>query len=162
MVCNPRRRKDISDAEFETRAPDLIRINIFCIHLLRYGGGADQILDRSSSSLEALPRRADPTYFCPWGREVNMEHAPCPRCGADTTVVGWSDTSDQHRSFQPDGIHWLRHLLMHLGETTQIHLPDRYRACLECGLIWNSLPPEQLARCSAANRWPSAMSGQPR
>ena len=73
-----------------------------------------------------------------------MEHARCPRCGTDTTVVGWSDTSDQHRSFQPDGIHWLRHLLMHLGETTQIHLPDRYRACLECGLIWNSLPPEQL------------------
>jgi hypothetical protein len=46
--------------------------------------------------------------------------------------------------FQPDGIRWLRHLLSHFGETTHVRLPDRFRACLACGLIWNSLTPEQL------------------
>ena len=73
-----------------------------------------------------------------------MDRAHCPRCGADTTVAGWTDEPDHARSFQPDGIHWLRHLLRHFGETTHVHLPERFRACLACGLIWNSLPPEQL------------------
>jgi hypothetical protein len=73
-----------------------------------------------------------------------MDHAPCPRCGADTSVAGWSDSPDQSHLFQPDGIHWMRHLLWHFGETTHVRLPDRFRACLACGLIWNSLPPEEL------------------
>ena len=73
-----------------------------------------------------------------------MEPATCPRCGVDTTVAGWTDESEHARSFQPAGIHWLRHLLWHYGETTRVRLPDRFQACLACGLIWNSLPPEQL------------------
>jgi hypothetical protein len=51
---------------------------------------------------------------------------------------------DHARHFQPDGIHWLRHLLWHFGETTHVDLPDRFRACLTCGLIWNSLPLDRL------------------
>jgi hypothetical protein len=73
-----------------------------------------------------------------------MEHVPCPRCGDDKSVAGWTDPPDKACSFQPDGIHWLRHLLWHFGETTHIRLPDRFRACQACGLIWNSLSPEQL------------------
>jgi hypothetical protein len=73
-----------------------------------------------------------------------MDHTPCPRCGDDKTVAGWCDLPDQSHLFQPDGIHWLRHLLSHFGESTHVRLPDRFRACLACGLIWNSLPPEQL------------------
>jgi hypothetical protein len=46
--------------------------------------------------------------------------------------------------FQPDGIHWLRHLFRRFGESTHVRMPDRFRACQACGLIWNSLPPEQL------------------
>lgn len=73
-----------------------------------------------------------------------MDCARCPRCGDDTTVAGWADLPDHALSFQPDGIHWLRHLLWHFGETTHVQLPERFLACLECGLIWNSLPPERL------------------
>jgi hypothetical protein len=71
-----------------------------------------------------------------------MDHVHCPRCGDDSTVTGWGDT-DEH-AFQPDGIHWLKHVLWHFGQTTHVSLPDRFRACLACGLIWNSLPPDQL------------------
>jgi hypothetical protein len=73
-----------------------------------------------------------------------MDRALCPRCGEGTTVTGWTDEPDHARSFQPDGIRWLRHILWHFGETTHVHLPERFRACLACGLIWNSLPAEQL------------------
>ena len=92
-----------------------------------------------------------------------MEKVRCPRCGDNTTVAGWNDVPEHAHSFQPDGIHWLRHVLWHFGETTHVDLPDRFRACLACGLIWNSLPPEQFARSSAARRWPSAKkNGSPR
>ena len=74
-----------------------------------------------------------------------MDRATCPRCGDAATVAGWADAPDRARSFQPDGIHWLRHLLWHFGEATHLGLPERFRACLGCGLIWNSLPPEQLS-----------------
>ncbi len=73
-----------------------------------------------------------------------MDHTHCPRCGDKTTVAGWTDAPDHAVSFQPDGIHWLRHLLWHFGETTHVRLPERFRACLACGLIWNSLPPGKL------------------
>jgi hypothetical protein len=73
-----------------------------------------------------------------------MNRTPCPRCNDNTTVVGWADAPDHARSFQPDGIHWLRHLLWHFGQTTHVRLPERFQACLACGLIWNSLPTEQL------------------
>ncbi len=73
-----------------------------------------------------------------------MEKVRCPRCGDNTTVAGWNDVPEHAHSFQPDGIHWLRHVLWHFGETTHVDLPDRFRACLACGLIWNSLPPEQM------------------
>jgi hypothetical protein len=73
-----------------------------------------------------------------------MDRTPCPRCGDDSTVTGWADKPDQPHFFQPDGIHWLRHLLWHFGQTTHVPLPERFRACLSCGLIWNSLPTEQL------------------
>ena len=73
-----------------------------------------------------------------------MDLASCPRCGASTTVAGWTDAPNHAHSFQPDGIHWLRHLLWHFGEATHVRLPERFRACLACGLIWNSLPPERL------------------
>jgi hypothetical protein len=73
-----------------------------------------------------------------------MDRVPCPRCGDDKSVVGWTDPPEQSCSFQPDGIHWLRHLLWHFGETTHVRLPDRFRACQARGLICNSLSPEQL------------------
>jgi hypothetical protein len=73
-----------------------------------------------------------------------MDHARCPRCGENETVAGWTDLPEQSCSFQPDGIHWLRHILWHFGETTHVRLLERFRACLACGLIWNCLPPEQL------------------
>lgn len=73
-----------------------------------------------------------------------MHHTSRPRCGAETTVTGWNDVPDHARSFQPDGIHWPRHLLWHYGEATHVDLPERFRACLGCGLIWNSLPPGKL------------------
>jgi hypothetical protein len=75
-----------------------------------------------------------------------MDPARCPRCGDNTTVAGWQDVPDHARYFQPDGIHWLRHMLWHFGQTTHVNLPDRFQACLACGLIWNSLPPEQLRK----------------
>jgi hypothetical protein len=73
-----------------------------------------------------------------------MDHESCPKCGDNSTVAGWNDEPDHAHVFQPDGIHWLRHLLWHFGETTHVDLPDRFRACLACGLIWNRLPPEKL------------------
>ena len=91
-----------------------------------------------------------------------MDRAPCPRCGDDKTVAGWCDLPDQSHLFQPDGIHWLRHLLSHFGESTHVRVPDRFRACLACGLIWNSLPPNNYARSSTAKRSPSATNGCPR
>jgi hypothetical protein len=82
--------------------------------------------------------------FRPSGYEVNMDHTPCPRCGDDSSVAGWTDPQEQSWLFQPDGIHWLRHLFRRFGESTHVRMPDRFRACQACGLIWNSLPPEQL------------------
>ena len=73
-----------------------------------------------------------------------MDRTPCPRCGDDKTVAGWTDGPENARSFQPDGIHWLRHLLWHFGETTHVRLPERFRACLACGLALASLNPEEL------------------
>jgi hypothetical protein len=73
-----------------------------------------------------------------------MDRAPCPQCGDDSTVAGWADEPDLAHFFRPDGIHWLRHLLRHFGQNTHVSLPDRFRACLTCGLIWNSRDAEQL------------------
>jgi hypothetical protein len=73
-----------------------------------------------------------------------MDRVRCPQCGGDTSVVGWTDVPDHARYFQSDGIHCVRHLLWHFGQATHVDLPDLFRACLSCALIWNSLPPEQL------------------
>jgi hypothetical protein len=142
--CDPLHRNGTFDSQALASGPPVVRIFIFWIHLLKFGTDNDQIPVGSPSFLEALPRPADPTHFYPSGREVNMDNAPCPRCGDDKTVAGWSDLPDHSCSFEPDTMHWMRHLLWHFGESPHVRLPDRFRACLSCGLIWNSLPPERL------------------
>jgi hypothetical protein len=74
-----------------------------------------------------------------------MSHTPCPRCGGVRTVAGWADDPGHAASFQPDGVHWLRHLLWHCGESTHVALPDRFRACLARGLVWNRPAADQLS-----------------
>jgi hypothetical protein len=152
----------------------VVRIHALWIHLLKSGTGADSLEDGSASPSRGFPRRADPTRFRPEGREVIMDRAPCPQCGDDSTVAGWADKPDHAHFFQPDGIHWLRHLLRHFGQNNHVSLPDRLRACLTCGLIWNSLDAEQLrelvGRESVANGrprrstvpagWPPALEGR--
>jgi hypothetical protein len=46
--------------------------------------------------------------------------------------------------FQPFGIHWLGHLVWRFGQATEVRMPEPYRACLDCGLVWNNLRPEKL------------------
>jgi hypothetical protein len=48
--------------------------------------------------------------------------------------------------FQPFGTRWLRHLVWRFGQTTDVRMPRPYRACLDCGLVWNELSPEKLRK----------------
>jgi hypothetical protein len=72
-----------------------------------------------------------------------MLSEPCPRCGKDTTVTG-SVHLPADKVFQPDGIRLLEHFLKRLGQPTVIRLLGPYRACLDCGLVWNTLSPDEL------------------
>jgi hypothetical protein len=48
--------------------------------------------------------------------------------------------------FQPAGIHWIAHLLLRLGRTTDVRMPEPYRACVDCGLVWNNLRADKLRK----------------
>ncbi len=63
----------------------------------------------------------------------------CPRCGKDRTIAGIIDEMTRQGSFQPDGIPWLQHLLWCFGQSTAARMQGQFRACLGCGLVWNSL-----------------------
>ena len=48
--------------------------------------------------------------------------------------------------FQPFGIRWMGHLLRRFGQATDVRMPEPYRACLDCGLVWNDLGPDKLSK----------------
>jgi len=35
----------------------------------------------------------------------------------------------------------MAHLLRRFGRPTDVRMPEPYRACLDCGLVWNNLDP---------------------
>jgi hypothetical protein len=73
---------------------------------------------------------------------------PCPRCGKSATVTGIVHLEETGRFFQPDGIRfrWLPHFLGRFGMSTVVSLRNRYRACIDCGLVWNELNQGDLLR----------------
>ena len=36
------------------------------------------------------------------------------------------------------------HLFRRFGQATAVRLPEPYQACLDCGLVWNNLVPNEL------------------
>jgi hypothetical protein len=46
--------------------------------------------------------------------------------------------------FQPDGIRWLEHIRRRPFQATKVRFPGPYRACVDCGLVWNNLDPGEL------------------
>ncbi len=90
-----------------------------------------------------------------------MDYAPCPRCSDDGAEAGWTDSEAQCSLFQPDGIYRLRQLFWHFGESIHVRMPERFRPCQACGLIWNNLPPEAMRAAPAARQWPWATDRAP-
>src|SRR5262249_53218155 len=76
-------------------------------------------------------------------QDIAMRSEPCPRCGKHATVTG-SVHLPSDKVFQPDGIRLLHHVLKRLGQPTVVRLLGPYRACLDCGLVWNTLSPGEL------------------
>ncbi len=68
----------------------------------------------------------------------------CPRCGKNTTVTGIVGWYRPDQFFQPVGIRWLEHLVWRFGQPTAVMLPEPSQACLDCGLVWNNLFPNEL------------------
>jgi hypothetical protein len=77
-------------------------------------------------------------------QDFRMLAKPCPRCGRSATVAGKGAGIEIDQYFQPLGIRWVEHLLMRFGRKTAIRLPKPYEACLDCGLVWNNLNPDEL------------------
>ena len=71
---------------------------------------------------------------------------PCPRCGKHATVAGRGAMFPIDQYFQPIGIRWLEHLVRRFGQTTDVRMPGPYRACLDCGLVWNNFHPQKLRK----------------
>jgi hypothetical protein len=73
-----------------------------------------------------------------------MSSEPCPRCGKNATVTGSMLTlGDQ--LFQPHGIRWLEHFRRRLfQQNPAARVLGPYRACADCGLVWNDLDPDEL------------------
>ena len=73
---------------------------------------------------------------------------PCPRCGKSGIVTGIVHHEDDARFFQPDGIRfrWLPYLIGRFGMSRVVSLRNRYRACIDCGLLWNELNPSDLVK----------------
>ena len=38
------------------------------------------------------------------------------------------------------------HLLRRFGQATDVRMPEPYRACLDCGLVWNNLYSDKLRK----------------
>jgi hypothetical protein len=82
-------------------------------------------------------------------RAAVMFTDPCPRCGKSAIVTGIVHQEETGRFFQPDGIRfrWLPFLLLgRFGMSTVVTLRNRYRACIDCGLVWNELNPGDLLK----------------
>ncbi len=73
-----------------------------------------------------------------------MSSKPCPRCGKNAIVTGRGAMCPVDQYFQPIGIRWMGHLLRRFGQSTDVRMPEPYRACLDCGLVWNELRPAKL------------------
>ncbi len=73
-----------------------------------------------------------------------MVSKPCPRCGKNATVAGLGAGFQRDQFFQPFGIRWLGHLFRRFGQATAVRVPEPYQACLDCGLVWNNLVPDEL------------------
>jgi hypothetical protein len=72
-----------------------------------------------------------------------MSSELCPRCSENATVNGICPI-DQF--FQPFCIRWMAHLLQRFGRATNVRILEPYRACLNCGLVWNNLRPDKLRK----------------
>jgi hypothetical protein len=59
-------------------------------------------------------------------------------------VTGDTGMVDNGRPFfQPDGIRWLERFVRRLGLPTLVRMPVRFRAGLDCGLVWNNPNPKE-------------------
>jgi hypothetical protein len=70
-----------------------------------------------------------------------FDHTQCPHCeGHRITMgdIGGGETWAQY-PFRPDGLSfWV------LGFSESILFSDRFRSCLDCGLSWSTVSPEDL------------------
>jgi hypothetical protein len=73
--------------------------------------------------------------------ELVMLPNSCPRCGKNAIVNGRGAVVPIDQYFQPFGVHWVDHLLRRFCRATDVRMPEPYRACLDCGLVWNHLHP---------------------
>jgi hypothetical protein len=74
-----------------------------------------------------------------------MDAEVCPCCFSSAIVAGSTspiDFTTQH--FRPFLRRNLRYWLCHFNIHTGVEVPEGFRACLSCGLVWGRLPANKL------------------
>ena len=72
-----------------------------------------------------------------------MVKGKCPGCGGKGVIDGdcLNFRGDKPTRFEPDDLRWFQ-----LRLTRGIPLLQGFDACLDCGLIWSRVSPEELAQ----------------
>ena len=91
-----------------------------------------------------------------------MEGELCPRCGAADQVAGAANPAGAPDHFLPHLRRGLKYWLFQWNSLRGVALPEGFRACLSCGLVWSSLAPQDLLEFMANPGHASAQPGKAR